>query len=51
MAGRARTARLTPWVLIASAVVAMILAGAAIAGPLLGDRAPRVAIASPDPDR
>jgi LysM domain len=49
MAGRARTARLTPWVLIGAAVAALGLAGAAIAGPLLGDREPPAAVASATP--
>jgi LysM repeat protein len=48
MAGRARTARFTPWVLIGAAA-AVGLAGAAIAVPLLGDRAPRAAVASATP--
>lgn len=37
MAGRARTARGTPWIVIGSGVAALGLAGAAIAAPLLGD--------------
>jgi outer membrane biosynthesis protein TonB len=49
MAGRARSARLAPWVLIAGVVAALGLAGAAIAGPLLGNREPRVAVASTTP--
>jgi hypothetical protein len=49
MAGRARTARLTPWVVVGSGVAALGLAGAAIAGPLLGEPDPNVAVASATP--
>jgi len=49
MAGRARTARLTPWVVVGSGVAALGLAGAAIAGPLLGEPEPDVAVASATP--
>jgi hypothetical protein len=48
MAGRARGARLTPWV-VGSGVAALGLAGAAIAGPLLGDRGSGAASASITP--
>ena len=37
MAGRARTARGTPWIVIGSGVAALGIAGAVIAGPLLAD--------------
>jgi nucleoid-associated protein YgaU len=49
MAGRARTARLTPWVVVGSGVAALGLAGAAIAGPLLGEPEPDAAVASATP--
>jgi LysM repeat protein len=48
MAGRARTARLTPWVAVGAGVAALGLAGAAIAGPLLGEPEP-AAVASATP--
>jgi hypothetical protein len=39
MAGRARTARATPWVVVGAGVAALGLASAALAGPLLEDPA------------
>jgi nucleoid-associated protein YgaU len=49
VAGRARTARLTPWVVVGSGVVALGLAGAVIAGPLLGEPERRAAVAPATP--
>jgi LysM repeat protein len=45
MAGRARRARVLPWVVVGSGVAALGLAGAAIAGPFLDD-APPAAVAT-----
>jgi len=54
MAGRARTARATPWVLVGGGVAALGLAGAAIAAPLItgprsGSAATLTPTASPSP--
>ena len=49
MAGRARGARWTPWVVVGSGVAAIGIAGAAIAGPLLGEEGPPAAAASRTP--
>ena len=49
MAGRARGARLAPWVVVGSGVAALGLAGAAIAGTFLGGEDPTAASASTTP--
>jgi LysM repeat protein len=48
MAGRARTARATPWVVVGAGVAAIGIAGVAVAGPLIDD-AGRTATATATP--
>jgi LysM repeat protein len=49
MAGRARTARATPWILVGGGVAALGLAGAALAAPLLSGPGPRTATGTTTP--